>query len=57
MTAINDGAASPTPAATSPAFCFLDIAEAEQMPVMLIPLDWKTVKRDLRDMVRQLVMG
>ena len=37
--------------------CFFDDAEAEPMPVMLIPLDWETVERDLRDMVRQLVRG
>jgi len=24
---------------------------------MLIPLDWETVQRDLRDMVRQFVRG
>ena len=35
--------------------CFFDDAEAEPMPVMLVPLDWETVKRDLRDMVRQTV--
>lgn len=35
--------------------CFFDDAEAEPMPAMLVPLDWETVKRDLRDMVRQIV--
>lgn len=35
--------------------CFFDDAEAEPMPVMLVPLDWETVKRDLRDMVRKAV--
>ena len=35
--------------------CFFDDAEAEPMPVMLVPLDWETVKRDLRDMVREAV--
>lgn len=35
--------------------CFFDDAEAEPMPAVLVPLDWETVKRDLRDMVRQTV--
>jgi hypothetical protein len=35
--------------------CFVDDAEAEPMPVMLVPLDWETVKRDLRTMVRETV--
>lgn len=35
--------------------CFFDDAETEPMPVMLVPLDWETIKRDLRDMVRQIV--
>jgi hypothetical protein len=35
--------------------CFFDDAEAEPMPVMLVPLDWETVKRDLRAMVRETV--
>ena len=35
--------------------CFFDDAEAEPMPVMLVPLDWETVKRDLRTMVRETV--
>jgi hypothetical protein len=35
--------------------CFFDDAEAEPMPVMLVPLDWETVKRDLRTMVRKTV--
>jgi hypothetical protein len=35
--------------------CFFDDAEAEPMPVMLVERDWETVKRDLRDMVRQRV--
>jgi hypothetical protein len=33
--------------------CFFDDAEAEPMPVMLVPLDWETVKRDLRTVVRE----
>lgn len=35
--------------------CFFDDAEAEPMPVMLVPLDWETVKRGLRTMVRATV--
>jgi len=35
--------------------CFFDDAEAEPMPFMLVPLDWETVKRDLRGMVRETV--
>ena len=35
--------------------CFFDDAEAEPMPVMLVPLDWETVKRDQRAMVRKMV--
>lgn len=35
--------------------CFFDDAEAEPMPVMLVPLDWETVKRDLRSIVRKMV--
>ncbi len=34
--------------------CFFDDAEAEPMPKMLVPLDWETVKRDLRAMVRSV---
>ena len=35
--------------------CFFDDAEAEPMPAMLIPLDWETVKSELRNMVRETV--
>ena len=37
--------------------CFFDDAEAEPMPLMLAPLDWESVKGDLRDMVREVVKG
>jgi hypothetical protein len=35
--------------------CFFDDAEVEPMPIMLVSLDWETVKRDLRELVRQFV--
>lgn len=35
--------------------CFFDDAETEPMPMMLVSLDWETVKRELREMVRQTV--
>lgn len=35
--------------------CFFDDAEAEPMPVMPVPLNWESGKRDLRDMVRKTV--
>jgi hypothetical protein len=34
--------------------CFFDDAEAEPMPKMLVPLDWETVKRELRALVRSV---
>lgn len=37
--------------------CCFDDAEAEPMPLMLVPLDWETVKEDLRAMVREVVKG
>jgi hypothetical protein len=32
--------------------CYFDDADSEPMPTMLVPLDWETVKAELRAMVR-----
>jgi hypothetical protein len=34
--------------------CFFDDAEDDPMPVMLEPIRWETVKREVEDMVRQV---
>lgn len=35
--------------------CFFDDANPEPMPTMLVPLDWETVKHELREMVRNVI--
>lgn len=39
-------------AAVLAGLCYFDDAEADPMPRMLVPLDWETVKRELRESVR-----